>query len=339
MDRKEGARVKFPLQLAVAASVVTLCVGGLVLLGRSRDAEADQRTDGSPPVGAPDSSERVSEPLPAPLSGQKGIPSSARSLVPATAWLVADFQGDLVGQLPFSDQSGYCAQVPAPARVAVAVLPPAGKAEPEFMIAAPDVNDVFWGCARDRIIAAGGIPIAENDRYEVLKSPSGLVARGPEGRMVFLTSDSHLESALSSLSRLSEGSDLAGPHARMYARMRGQDDPEPTLGLTLVLPEGWLTQVGEEAKQTPLRHVHSAFMALRPDGSASGGVDCDEAGCPEVLAFLLRAKDDATGALAPDTVKGLAASLSAEHVVGTGRIALTFTPVGVDLAKLLRTLF
>lgn len=329
--------MKFPLQLALSVTVVSLCVGGLVLLGRSSEApgSSEAQVPTSPRAApAPPSQETLPE-LPPAVSG---VRSSARSLVPQSAWLVADFRGDLVGQLPFADRQDHCAQVPAPARVAVAVLPPAERGEPELLIAAPEVSDIFWGCARDRIIEAGGQPVAENDRYEVLKSPTGLVARGPGGKMVFLTSDMHLEAALSALSGLTEGSDVTGPHAAMYARLRKGNEVEPTLALTLTLPSGWLAQLGQEAEVTPLRHVQAAFLALSENGSASGGIDCQEAGCPEVLSFVLRAKNDAAGFLPAELAKSLSESLKAEHLVGTGRIAVTWTPQGADLTKLLRLL-
>lgn len=260
----------------------------------------------------------------------------ARALVPPDAWAVADFRGDLTGEKPFDDQEGLCASVPPPPRVVIAVLPPRQGAEPDLLIGARKVGDTFWGCARDRIVRAGGTALAQNERYEVLQSPTGVVARGPDGSMVFLTSDVHLEAALAVMSDLSPSAVAGGTHAGLYARTHERPNVRPSaLDLTVALPENWLASVGQEAKETPLRFIRSAFLSVAEEGSAQGGITCEEAGCAEVLGFLLRAKSDMTAELPNDLRQSIDASVQAEHVVGSGRIAVTWTPQNLPLGQLL----
>jgi hypothetical protein len=333
--------VSFSKQAAIATVVVTGSVAGLVALGR-RDADksAEVPTAAASAAATGDAAPTAdSKPLVAPADLRtKG--ALVRELALPGAWLVADFQGDLTGQKPFADQPGLCAQVEAPERVALAVLAPKGAQGLELLIAARNVEDVFWGCARDRIVSAGGTALAQNDRYEVLKSPSGVVARGPGGSMVFLTSEAYLEPALAAVSGLAAGAATEGPHAALYGRMHGAGNAaqDSVLDITLALPKDWLGQVEQDAEKSPLRFIHSAFLGVHVDGSASGGVDCDEVGCPEVLAFLKRAKSDLAGTLPPETRSVIEASLQAEHLAGTGRIRLDWSPSKAPLGSLLGSL-
>jgi len=258
-------------------------------------------------------------------------------LVPENAWIVADFQGDLTGQKPFADQPGLCESVPAPERVVMAILPPKTGSQPDFLIGARRVEETFWGCARDRIVRAGGTPLAQNDQYEVLKSPSGVVARGPLGSMVFLTSEGHLEEALSALSDLTTGAGSGGPHAALLDRVYrdGADPQNSVLDITLSLPSEWLASVGQDQTKTPLRFVRSAFVSAKVDGSAQGGVECDEEGCAEVLSFMRRAQSDAVSEMPTTAGAVVERSLSMEHVEGTGRIALDWKPSEIPLGALL----
>lgn len=343
--------MSFAKQATLATLVISGLVFGLYSLGKN-DADAGSpaanEAEGGEAVASPDAKREAASKddttkndatleeavvLEGPLSpGQQ-----ARDLAPSLAWLVADFRGDITGQKPFAGQPGLCDAVPAPARVVVAVLPPKVGNEPDLLIAARKVEDVFWGCARDMIVRAGGTALAQNERYEVLKSPSGVVARGPEGSIVFLTSEGHLESALAVLSDLSPGAGRLGPHAQLYRRMHpaGSKAEDSTMDLTLTLPPDWLSSVGQEKEKTPLRFISSAFLSSHANGSASGGIDCVEAGCAEVLEFLNRARTDLVAQLPPATRKGLEEALSLKHLVGTGRIAVTWDPSQVSLGTLL----
>jgi hypothetical protein len=198
------------------------------------------------------------------------------------------------------------------------------------------VDEQFWLCAVARIEAAGGGALAQNEEYQVFQSPSGLVARGPGGAMVFLTSQTHLESALAVLSGIAPSAADSGAHARLLSRMHpneGERD-QVILDATLALPEDWLASVGQDADKSPLRHIQAAFLSANQDGSAQGGVDCEEAGCPSVLAFLIRAQGDFVASLPGPVKAAVNKSLRAQHVAGTGRIAITWAPAGLDWASL-----
>src|SRR6187551_616990 len=143
--------------LAAAGVLLVGTVSALVYFGR-HDAAGSTRTastDAAPKSATSSAPIQAAQPsAPAPVGS--GIVHSARSLIPKEAWLVADFRGDLTGTRPFEDQTGLCKEVPAPPRVALGILPPlaTSKGGPEMMLAAPEVSDTFWGCARDRIIVA-----------------------------------------------------------------------------------------------------------------------------------------------------------------------------------------
>lgn len=336
--------MSFAKQIALAAAVVGSCVGGLYLLRQTKtestnapthlssDDAIERKSSASPP-GAQDSALEAELLVKGPLNAGQ----LARDLAPPSAWLVADFRGDITGQKPFAGEPGLCDSVPAPSRVAVAVLPPNGGSEPDLLIAARKVSDIFWGCARDMIVRAGGTALAQNDRYEVLKSPSGVVARGPEGSLVFLTSERHLEVALSVLSELAPGAARVGPHARLYARMHpdGEKSEDSMMNITLALSEDWLSSVGQEKEKSPLRFISSAFLTSHADGSARGGIDCVEDGCAEVQEFLERAQKDLLQSLPPATRAGIGDALKLKHVVGAGRILIEWDPSRVSLGSVL----
>lgn len=324
--------MSFPKQIALATVVVAGAVGGLFLLGQQEAEQSSYAGSVAEPAVAPAAREKEKE-IPV-----KGFEHGTRSLVPASAWLVADFRGDLTGNAPFSDADGLCGKVPAPKRVALAVLPPVGASGPVLLLAAPEVEEIFWGCARDRIVRAGGVPLAQNDQFDVLKSPSGVVARGPGGGLIFISDEAQLELALSVLTGMGESASSAGTHARLFRRMHPEpssDEPKSALDLTLALPANWLASVGEDANKSPLRHVSAAFLSLEESGGAQGGIDCQEAGCQEVLVFLKRAQTDLTRQLPPGLAQSIGKSLHAEHVNGTGRIALRWSPTDIRLQQLL----
>jgi hypothetical protein len=210
------------------------------------------------------------------------------------------------------------------------------------MIAARRVADEFWGCARDRIVRAGGTALAQNERYEVLKSPSGVVARGPDGSMVYLSSEVHLEGALAVISDLEPGAFEVGPHARLYKRLQSSSGPPRTslIEITVAPPPDWVSSMGKEADLSPLRHVHGGFIGAYEDGSAQGGIDCEESGCAEVVAFLHRAKSDLLSDVDNDLGVRVKEAFSADHLPGTGRIAIQWksaeAPIGQLLAPFLR---
>lgn len=334
--------MSFMKQVALATLVVVVAVLGLYYL---REAKTETTQASSELRSSDMTAPAPSFPLPkggtvdaeVPLEGPLNPGEQARDLAPPFAWLVADFRGDITGQKPFSGEPGLCATVPAPSRVAIAVLPPKEGNEPDLLIAARKVEDVFWGCARDMIVRAGGTALAQNERYEVLKSPSGVVARGPEGSLVFLTSEGHLEAALSALSDLSPGAARLGPHAKLYSRMHPdrKKTEDSMLDLTLALSEDWLASVGQEKEKSPLRFITSAFLTSHADGSARGGIDCFEQGCAEVQEFLERAQKDLLQSLPQSTQAGIGEALRMKHVTGAGRIAIEWDPSRVSLGNLL----
>lgn len=330
--------MSFVRQAALASSVVALVVGALWFVGHEQQTRQDAQGAARPgetstpaAPAAPGTAQGSETPL-APLH------HPTRALVPPDAWLVVDFEGDLTGQKPFADSPGSCAQVPAPERVALALLPPAQPAEgPEVLLAAAAVEDVFWGCARDRVVQAGGTVLAQNDRFEVLKSPSGVVARGPERALLFLSGEAHLERALSVLSDLVPHAASQGRHLALLRRLHPNADKAPATraDLTLALPPGWLDAVGKEAEQSPLRALSAAYLSIGLDGAARGGADCEEAGCEALLAFLNRAVQDLLSDAAPQVRYQVSGALHMEHVPGSGRIAVTWSPTAADLPALL----
>ncbi|GEM_PF-1262216 len=344
--------MSFSKQIVGATLVVTATVGALVFWGRESTQEEapglgartvldvalpSKKAGPSPTETEKKTAEKHLPPVPA-LARDL---ASARALVPARAWLVADFDGELVGQKPFADKEGPCALVPAPPRVAVALLPPNKGDPPDLLIAAPQVSDEFWNCARLRVEQSGGRPLAENERFQVLKSPSGVVAHGPGGGMVFLTSETHLEEALTVLSGLGENARNTEPHSRLFHKMHGDKSVAPgsVLDATLSVSTDWMTSLGHDAAKSPLRFIQSAYISSQPNGGAQGGIDCLEEGCEDVLAFLNRAKTDLLKKLPPATAEVVSASLTAHHLQGTGRIALHWAPTSAQLGTFLGRLF
>lgn len=339
--------MSFVKQLVSAVVVVGLGVGGLWALRQGQPASSPDAVSGE--------REQVEEPAPstaepAPLPEGKGIDHAVRSLVPGSAWLVADFRGDLSGAVPFAGSEGYCEKVPPPERMGIGLVP--GTDGPDLLLVAPSVSDTFWGCARDRIIRAGGNAIAQNDQFEVLQSPAGVVARGPGGSMAFLAGGgAALETVLEVLSGVGESAAHDGVHAGLYRRMHPELQPggaqgatarnlpaaapHSDLDLTLALPPSWLAAAGPDAKASPLRHVRAGFFTLGPDGSAQGGVDCVEPGCADVASFLTRALRDLDTRLPAATARALREGLQVEHLKESGRIVLRFEPGELPLGSLL----
>lgn len=329
--------MSFPKQMAAATLVVVAGVSGLFVLGQRKQAERESSAEGAAPSEAPETAPADTRPVGAALQHE------TRALVPPSAWLVADFRGDLTGNMPFVEpgEEGLCAKVQAPSRVSLAILPPVDESGPILQLAAPDISEAFWGCARDRIVRAGGVPIAQNDQFDVLKSPSGIVARGPDRSILFLSNERHLEAGLAVLAGLNVTSASAGPHAELYRRMHPQGAPKaPTaLDMTLSLPPDWLKSVGKDAETSPLRYLKGAHLTLAQDGSAEGGIDCEEAGCDEVLAFLERAKADLSQVLPEAARQTVNSSLSAHHEKGTGRVSVKWSKAGGRLQDLLAPFF
>lgn len=318
-----------------------LIAGGLWAMGRDADERATLQT--SIPAVGPTGAETPSRPSMPTGSGsaEAAVPLKhpTRALAPPDAWLVADFQGDITGEAPFADSEGFCAQVPPPSRVVLALLPPSkGKADgPDVLLAAPQVDDVFWGCVRDRVVRAGGIALAQNDQFEVLKSPSGVVARGPQGSLVFLSGEAHLERALGVLSDLSPSAAGEGRHLALFRKMHPTvtEAPRTLADLTLALPPGWLDSVGKEAEASPLRALTAAYLTVGLDRAASGGMECEEQSCGKLLAFLRRAEADLLKDAPPEVQYAVQGALSMQHLPGTGRISITWSPTGAAVSQLL----
>jgi hypothetical protein len=282
-------------------------IAGLHLLGQSSRARApDSAAPSAPTSGAPTAEQ---SPLPKSTFG-------ARSLLPARSWLVVDFDGRLTGTLPFSSQQG-CSQVPAPARVALSVVGPSAEhttpsalpstgtgSEPRdgvaLLLGSPDVSAEFWRCVKGEVLAAGGRVLDTSQGQETLESPSGVLSHS-QGRLLF-ASDRGLEAEVIRLARgQGDSAASAPPHASLAAGIssrpgsRGTDDA-PLLA-TLELPPAWLSGVGPEAQQSPLRHLIAGALRAETDGGASGTLECHEPGCDELAAFLLRARTDLAAAL------------------------------------------
>ena len=321
MDGKPGAGVSAGKTLLLSSVVVVGAVGALVYFGRSSPQEtaADaQQVAQTMSAASATSSAQVSAPTRPALPQGAAIVHSARALVPEEAWLVTDFRGDLTGARPFEDQPGSCAGVPAPARVVLALLPPLTQTAPgpELLLAAPQVSEEFWGCARDRVVRAGGTVLAQNAQFEVIKSPSGVVALGPNRSMIFLTNDGYLERGLTVLSDLGQSAAHAGTHAGLFRQLHQSGAAEGTtdLDLTLQLPADWLQSVGQEAKLTPLRHLQAAYLSMGAQGGARGGISCAEPGCAEMLTFLESAKSDVLKTLPEDKARVIDEGLKLQYV-------------------------
>jgi hypothetical protein len=290
--------------LLLSGVAVVGTVAGLVYLGRTAQGDAPhkaEKVNETLSAVAAASAAQVETTARPPLPMGAAIQHAARALVPEEAWLVVDFRGDLTGARPFEDQAGSCKDVPAPLRVVVALLAPLSKtaAGPELLLAAPQVTDEFWGCARDRVVSAGGTVLAQNAQYEVIKSPSGVVALGPHRSMIFLSNEGYLERGLTVMSDLGESAANTSAHAGLFRQLHPTGSVEmPTdLDLTLQLPADWLNSVGQDAQATPLRHLQAAYLSIAAQGGARGGISCAEPGCAEMLQFLQASKRDLLEAL------------------------------------------
>ncbi len=335
-------------QLTFAGVLVAGAASALVFLGRpSADGPSEQTVEGKTALD-PASSKKSDKKADASSSDTKrpasasgpAIAHSARALLPQEAWLVADFRGDLTGTRPFEDQEGLCQKVSAPPRVALGVLPPleaSSEGGPELMLAAPNVEDTFWGCARDRIVRAGGTVLAQNDRFEVLKSPSGVVALGPGRAMIFLSNEKYLERGLSVMSDLENSAASTGVHAGLFRKMHPTGDQEKSsaLDLTLYVPDDWLSSVGQEAELSPLRHLKAGFLSVKEDGSAQGGVDCAEPGCKDMFSFLQGAKKDLSQSLPASKRTLIDAALKVDYVENSGRVIINWSPKDIRIQDLL----
>ncbi len=331
--------------LSLAGVLVAGTVSALVYLGRG-DGETSSAQGAQ--VASPPSATKSTDQDPSPATDASStktasggaIAHGARALVPKEAWLVADFRGDLTGTRPFEDQEGLCKSVPAPPRVALGVLPPRSAASgggPELLLAAPAVDDTFWGCARDRIVRSGGKVLAQNAQFEVLESPSGIVALGPGRSMIFLTNQDYLERGLSVLANLEESAASTGVHAGLFRRMHPSGDlqNDTALDLTIHVPRDWLSSVGKDAELTPLRHLQAGFLSVKQDGSAIGGIDCVEPGCKEMFEFLEGAKGDLTAQLPATQRAAIEAALSIDYVDRSGRVILRWSPKDLRIQDLL----
>lgn len=340
--------MKLIQQLSAAALVVAGAAGLLFYAGQQRSNASSPADDASDPNAGVLPSPRTPAHVPPPPTGA-AIKHDARALIPKEAWLVADFSGDLTGTLPFSDQTGPCKEVPAPPRVAIGILPPLAAATsnkgesggPELLLAAPAVNEVFWGCARDRIVAAGGSILAQNAQFEVLKSPSGVVALGPNRAMIYLSNEAYLERGLAVISDLAESASSAGVHAGLYRRIHEKPEPVSTsaLDVTVYLPSDWLSSVGDDAKLSPLRHLRAGYISVAQNGSARGGFDCAEPGCDEIYSFLNGAKSDLIGQLPAVRRAQIEAALTIEYVQKSGNISVLWAPTDLRIQDLLGGFF
>jgi len=328
MGGKSGAGVSLAKTLLLSGAVVAVTVTTLVYFGRTAQEEAPrdgaQVSDTMSAVSA-SAAARADVPVRPALPTGAAIHHAARTLVPEEAWLVADFRGELTGARPFEDQPGDCKQVPAPARVVVALLPPLSKDAPgpELLLAAPQVTAEFWGCARDRVVRAGGTVLAQNDQFEVIKSPSGVVALGPNRSMIFLSNEGYLERGLTVLSDLGQSAAHASTHAGLFRQLHptGIVKDATDLDLTLQLPADWLESVGQDAKLTPLRHLQAAYLSVSAQGGARGGISCAEPGCREMLKFLESTKHDLLKSLPKERAK----------LIDEG-LELIYQPPGTDAA-------
>lgn len=330
----------FPLQLALSTLAIGSVIAGLVWLGQRQGSDLQPGSAFAPsgrgiPGATPPTGERP----------PRGDSSLTRRLLPASAWLVMDFEGKMMGEAPFAGQlEGHCAELAAPRRVGIGVMPARSTTlGVGLVLVAPQVSEQFWECARARVLKAGGQDGGRAKGFEVLESPSGILIRTPQRDLLFTTQESLLE-ALLAVARDAESSALAaGPHADMLGRLVVGEAgaASPPLLLTLHLPPDWLTSAGPEADHSPLRHLTGATLVARHDGSAAGALDCQQPGCQDLAEFLLRARKDLSAELPERLAHELAGSLDAQLLElgsGKGRIALTWTSQQVSLGELARTL-
>ena len=249
--------------------------------------------------------------------------------------------------------------------LALGLLPPAeegsaggANAEMDLFLGAPSVGDDFWQCAKKRVLLAGGTTVGEEQGFEVLKSPSGVLIRSPEGHLVFTTNGVRLKQALALASGRPQGeqvrsAQLFGPHAALAASLTPQaaapgssapgrgaaEDVTSEFVVTIHLPRDWLAGAGPDSADSPLRHLQAAALVGRSDGSALGALHCEEPGCLELARFLDRSRTDIEARLPANLQARVGRALTAELVSGpsggSGRIVLRWSGAELPLTTLL----
>lgn len=220
--------------------------------------------------------------------------TSARSLIPSSAWLIVDFQTSLAETAPFAGaRDPSCAKVQPPERAAVGIVPPKTADEaPELVLAAANVSRRFFECARDQILTSGGRESPVNPAIDFLQSPTGVLLherKSPEeGNLVFATGRPALEPLVRALLLQPEDRPRSG-HAELEAQLGHE---ESLARGTLVLPANWLEAAGPEGAKSPLRHAQSGVASLSPSGAVRARILCKPEGCAELRAFAERALRD-----------------------------------------------
>lgn len=278
----------FLKQLTGAALVMGALVGGLWYLGRTNQDPASPH--------APEFSSDPREP------GQ-ARPSHAAYLIPSHAWLVVDFASTLVGERPFGDDEGPCAQVAAPARALLAVLPGATpSSEPSFLLAAIDVTPAFFACAEKKILAAGGARLPQRGGSQLISARSGLLAYDEVGTLLFSTALRTPEELLPLLGGRAQSVANAPPHQLDREWNGATSAPREFSHLlltSLALPPNWLESFGPDVDRSPLVALRGARLTLLPSGTASGALRCDPRGCAALADFAERATADLLSELPP----------------------------------------
>lgn len=300
-------------QLAAAVLVVGGVVGSLHWLGEKKAGEAAQLPDAATQLPTP----------------------QLFSLIPERAWLVVDFSGALAPALPFAGEPVPCGEVPAPERAIFAAVPEQrGSSELFFLLATRSASDAFYDCAKQKILAVGGREAPKLGEVSVLESPSGVLLRAPDGALVFSTRRADLEELTRFFSPPGPSAAVAGPHRTALAH---NDPTGSLLYASLELPDGWLSGLGEEGQESPLRALSGASFRLNPDGSAQGSLRCEPAGCAALGLFVERAIGDLLGSL-PALLRARFASSVQVIPPSTERpdhVGLTVSSQGVELVRAL----
>jgi hypothetical protein len=173
-------------------------------------------------------------------------------------------------------------------------------------LVAPRASLEFWNCVQAEILEAGGRRLHGEPYEDLLESPSGVVLY-TGGRLLFV-SDHGQTNVLRKLAQdMAPSAANAGPHPALVTSLRASPSADaPPLLATLHLPQDWLADLGPEALQTPLRHLVAGALRADTDGSATGALECQQPGCEELAAFLLRARGD-LGRLLPGTLGDITA--------------------------------
>jgi hypothetical protein len=233
-----------------------------------------------------------------------------------------------------TEASGDCAKVPPPERIGVSIVGGAAPSDgPTLLLVSPAVSADFWRCVRAHVLGAGGRELEAEQGAERLESPSGVIVH-QGGRLLFASERSY-EGELVRLARgEAPNAEAADPHASLAAALPGP--PTAPLIATLRLPSGWLSGVGPEAAQSPLRHLTAGALRADADGGAQGTLECLEPGCEELAAFLIRARSDLARDLPPPLGQATGRSWSASLAPGLDplhrRIGLRWNPQGVTFA-------